>query len=63
MSPADRSQAHQDVHPEFAQRTKRLVDFGLFRCRDPRIRHHPVGNEVALEQAFDETERLRAGEK
>src|SRR6266403_612086 len=48
---------------KFAQLAKRSVDFRLFRCRNPRIRHHPVGNEMALEQAFDETERLRAGEK
>ena len=48
---------------KFAQLTKRLVDLRLFRCRDPRIRHHPIGNEMALEQAFDKTERLRAGKK
>src|ERR1700730_10911839 len=48
---------------KFAQLTERLVDFRLFRSRDPWIRHHPIGNEMALEEAFDETERLRAGEK
>ena len=48
---------------KFAQLTQRLVDLRLFRCRNPRIRHHPIGNEVALKQAFDETERLRAGEE
>src|SRR5437870_6407055 len=48
---------------KFAQLSKRLVDFRLFRRRDSWIRHHPIGNEMALEEAFDETERLRAGEK
>ena len=35
----------------------------LLRRRDARIRHHPIGNEMALEKTFGETERLRTCEK
>src|ERR1700736_2266784 len=48
---------------KFAQLTERLVDFRLFRSLDSRIRHHPIGNEMALKQAFNESERLRPGEE
>src|SRR5260370_38159608 len=48
---------------EFAQLTERLIDFRLFRRRDPWLRHYPAANALALEEAFDETQRLRAGEQ
>src|SRR5438874_10311847 len=48
---------------KLAQLAQRFVDPTLFGCRDPRIRHYPIGNKMAGEQAFDETKRLRAGEQ
>ena len=48
---------------KLAQLVQRLVDPRLFGCRDPRIRHHPIGNEMTGEQAFNETKRLWTGEQ
>ncbi len=46
--------------PKFAES---VIQFDLLRGRDPRIRHHPIGNEVALEKAFGKPQRLRPREK
>src|SRR6266404_7986671 len=35
----------------------------LFHSRNARIRHHPIGNEMSLEQSLGKTERLRACKK
>src|SRR5205085_6223700 len=48
---------------KLAQFSEGLVDLSLFRRRDPRIRHHPIGNKMSLEQSFDETKRLRTVEQ
>ena len=40
-----------------------LIELSLLRLRDPRIRHHPIGNEVSGKKSFNETKRLRAGEQ
>src|SRR3954447_24403188 len=48
---------------KFAQLLQRLIELSLLGISYPRIRHYPVGNEMATEQAFDEAERLRAGEQ
>src|SRR5882724_3415090 len=45
--------------PEFCER---LIQLRLLRCGNARIRHHPVGNEIAFEKTFGETEGLRSGE-
>ena len=60
--PVDRHriQFRVEKFPEFLQC---FIELGLLRRRNPRIRHHPIGNETTLEEPFDETERLRAGEK
>src|SRR5207244_362731 len=60
--PVDRHwiQFRAEKFPEFLQC---FIELDLLPRRDPRIRHYPVGNEMTLEQSFDETERLRAGEK
>src|SRR5919106_4301057 len=42
---------------------KRLVQLRLLRRWHARIRHHPIGNEVALEKAFRKTQRLRTCKK
>src|SRR5260370_25715163 len=53
-------QFRAEKFPEFLQC---FIELDLLPRRDPRIRHHPIGNEMTLEQSFDETEGLRAGEK
>jgi hypothetical protein len=39
------------------------VQFGLLRSRNARIRHHPISNEMPLEEAFGKTEGLRTCKK
>ena len=34
------------------------VQFGLLRCRDTRIWHHPISNEMSLEKTLGKTEGL-----
>jgi hypothetical protein len=48
---------------KLAKFAERLVQLDLLRGRDTRIRHHPIGDEVALEKPFGETQRLRPGKK
>ena len=43
---------------KFPKVRERLVQLCLLRCRDARIRHHPIGNETTLKETFGETERL-----
>ena len=40
-----------------------LIELRLLRRRDPRIRHHPIGDEMPGEQSLGKPERLRAGEE
>jgi hypothetical protein len=42
---------------------KSSVQFDLLRRRDARIGHYPIGNEMALEKTFGQTERLRTCKK
>src|SRR5438093_396503 len=42
---------------------ERFVQLDLLRRWDTRIRHHPIGDEVALEKPLGEPERLRPREK
>jgi len=46
-----------------AKLSKNSVQFDLLRRRDARIRHYPIGNEMALEKTFGKTESLRTCEK
>src|SRR6266403_1765746 len=41
--------------PKFRERPVQLC---LLRCRDARKRHHPIGNEMTLEETFGKTKRL-----
>ena len=38
---------------------KRPVQLRLLRCGDAWIRHHPIGNEMTLEETFGKAKRLR----
>src|SRR5215471_15483680 len=40
-----------------------FVQFDLLRRRDARIRHHPIGNEMPMENTFGKTKRLWPCEK
>src|SRR5437763_1038721 len=46
-----------------AQFFQRLIELCLLGLRDPRIRHHPVGNEMPLKKSFNKAKRLRTGEQ
>ena len=48
---------------KLAKLGKNSVQFDLLRRRDARIRHYPIGNEMALEKTFGKTERLRTCKK
>ena len=48
---------------KLAKLGKSSVQFDLLRCRDARIRHYPIGNEMALEKTFGKPERLRTCKK
>src|SRR6266436_7254148 len=48
---------------KFAEFSERIIQLDLFRSRNARIRHHPIGNEMSLEQSLGKTERLRACKK
>src|SRR4029453_17058880 len=44
---------------KFAKLSKRVIQFTLFCLPDPRIRHHPIGHEIPLQQSFRKPQRLR----
>ena len=46
--------------PQFLER---LIQFGLLRRRDARIRHRPIGDEISEEKTFGETKLLRPRKK
>src|SRR5438128_8144280 len=46
--------------PKFGER---VIQLGLLRSRNTRIRHHPIRYEMALEKPFGEPERLRTCKK
>ena len=46
--------------PQFRQR---FVQLSLLRRRNPRIRHHPIGNEMPRKQSLGKPQRLRPGKK
>ena len=48
---------------KLAELDKSSIQLGLLRCRDARIRHHPIGNEMTLEKAFREAKCLRPPEE
>src|SRR5438876_4321765 len=48
---------------ELAQFAERFVELDLLRSGDARIRHHPIGNEMALEKSFRKAQRLRPRKK
>src|SRR5207249_10894356 len=48
---------------KLAKFPERFVQLDLLRRWDTRIRHHPIGDEVALEKPLGEPERLRPREK
>jgi hypothetical protein len=48
---------------KLAKLGKSSVQFDLLLCRDARIRHYPIGNEMASEKTFGKTERLRTRKK
>src|SRR4029077_9966074 len=48
---------------KFAEFSERIIQLDLLRSRNARIRHHPIGNEMSLEQSFGKTERLRPCKK
>ena len=48
---------------KLAKLGKSSVQFDLLRRRDARIRHYPIGNEMALEKTFGKAERLRTCKK
>src|SRR5438876_1057054 len=48
---------------KFAEFSERIIQLDLLCSRNTRIRHHPIGDEVALEKALGEAERLRTCKK
>src|SRR5437868_11725239 len=43
---------------KFAEFSERMIQFNLFGRLNTRIRHHPIGHEMSLEQTLGEPERL-----
>src|SRR6476660_339281 len=43
---------------KFAKFSKNLIQLGLLRFRDARIRHHPIRHEMPLEKSFRKPQRL-----
>src|SRR6266511_2227226 len=48
---------------KFAEFGERIIQLSSLRGRNARIRHHPIGNEMSLEQSLGKTQRLRACKK
>src|ERR1700757_820961 len=48
---------------KFAKFAERFVQLDLLRSGDAGIRHHPIGDEVALKKSLREPERLRTRKK
>src|SRR5437899_3220067 len=43
---------------KLAELDKSSIQLGLLRCRDARIRHHPIRDEITLEKTFCKAKRL-----
>src|SRR6266513_2079182 len=48
---------------KFAEFSECIIQLSLLGRRNTRIRHHPIGNEMSLEQPLGETQRLRTCKK
>src|SRR5437667_12747455 len=55
-----RSEVFDEKLPKFGER---VIQLGLLRSWNTRIRHHPIRYEMALEKPFGEPERLRTCKK